>query len=529
MPLIKSGSKRALQKNIATEMHAHPSDPKRDLAIAYSVKRKNKKMKKASGGAVESGSRDMNYADGGKVGGAKTSTTGNKTKTGGSNPGGASTGGAGTVTITTRDLGSKGINVSNVGGKTDSKNHGGMDPSDDKDDMMKARGGKVRYAEGGSVKSQKRPMPDDRYNDSKMVGRNSGDKAPSHDSWTDNSTVDQAQAKSSRKVLPIKHPKMVPQNVYSTRLRSEEDDLQSSASPGRYDQQPPAHDNELDASKSGNDVPDMAKEHSNHSAPYIKAIEDQYAQDMASANMKRAQSYAQGGPVMEPKDHAMELMERSDEAHLMDSESPSEDEGDADAHSLNEEGPNRHGDEVPDMEDEHSSGRKPYAEGGMSLQFEDAEENEDHDMEMSPTSARSADDSEDQPEDEADMEHEDSIAAAIMSKKQRGAQKSGSPDDDRMTMMAKGGEILSHGSMDSDDSDQADLSRNADEDANEEDQASFNALRKENYSESAGLKQLDYSNDSDLGDSEEEDSHDKHDKIDRMRSRMNAKRQFKMR
>lgn len=36
------------------------------LAIAYSIKRKNAK-KKAAGGSVESGSKDMNYAEGGEV------------------------------------------------------------------------------------------------------------------------------------------------------------------------------------------------------------------------------------------------------------------------------------------------------------------------------------------------------------------------------------------------------------------------------------------------------------------------------
>ena len=91
-------------------------------------------------------------ADGGKVGGAKTggaktSTTGNKTKTGGSNPGGASTGGAGTVTVTVSGktgLAKDAINISGVGGKTDARNPGGMDPSDEDDkDTMMANGGRV--------------------------------------------------------------------------------------------------------------------------------------------------------------------------------------------------------------------------------------------------------------------------------------------------------------------------------------------------------------------------------------------------
>jgi hypothetical protein len=89
-------------------------------------------------------------ADDGDVGGAKTSTTGNKTKTGGSNPGGASTGGAGTVTITTGKMPPSGINISDVGGRTDSKNAGGMDPSDENDDMMKATGGRVDSEEANN-------------------------------------------------------------------------------------------------------------------------------------------------------------------------------------------------------------------------------------------------------------------------------------------------------------------------------------------------------------------------------------------
>jgi hypothetical protein len=84
--------------------------------------------------------------------------------------------------------------------------------------------------------------------------------------------------------------------------------------------------------------------------------------------------------------------------------------------------------------------------------------------------------------------------------------------------------IKSHDSIYSDDSDQADLSRNADEDANEEDQLSFNALRKENYSESAGLRQLDNPKDSgQKGDSEERDSEDRNDMISSIRKKMNKK------
>jgi hypothetical protein len=52
MPLIQSSSKKALQKNIKTEMEAHPGAKHRmqDLAIGYAVKRRNM----FSGGEAES-------------------------------------------------------------------------------------------------------------------------------------------------------------------------------------------------------------------------------------------------------------------------------------------------------------------------------------------------------------------------------------------------------------------------------------------------------------------------------------------
>ncbi len=112
-----------------------------------------------------------------------------------------------------------------------------------------------------------------------------------------------------------------------------------------------------------------------------------------------------------------------------------------------------------------------------------------------------------QPE-EAIEEHAASVAASIMAKRRK---------------MADGG-ILSHDSIYSDRSNQVDLSRNADEDANEEDQLSFNALRKENYSESEGLSQLTQPRDSNLiGDEREDQESDKHDRIGAIRKRMKSR------
>lgn len=439
---MKSGSKKAFKHNIEAEMHSGRPQAQ-SLAIAYDIKRKNRK-KKASGGTVESGSRDMNMADGGEA------TT--------------------------------------------------IRPDKGYGKIIMIEHNRDGYAEGGSISAsnERRPMPDNRYDDSKMVSRNSGKKAPKDDSWTDTPTERQAVMNNGRKVLPIAKPRMVPSDSFSTRLYDEESRLQSSASPGPYGEQPPRHDDEEGPDRQGPKVPDMQREHNNGRKPY-----------------------AQGGMLR--KDSGIQEMEREDEAHLQSKESPSQDEGSHDAEMRDEEGQNRQGPKVRDMEDEHSTGRKPYAGGGKISDF-----HEDMDAELNPAHGRySPDDSEDQPHDEEMMEHHDSIAAAVMAKRDRRAAQMSDSDIDEMMRLYNGGEIKSHPSIYSDDSDQADLSRNANEDANEEDQLSFNALRKENYSESEGLRQLDNPRDSgEHGDTEEMGSHDEHDMVDSIRRKMRAKRQF---
>ncbi len=234
----------------------------------------------------------------------------------------------------------------------------------------------------------------------------------------------------------------------------------------------------------------------------------------------------------------------------------------------------------------HSKNLNMYAKGGKINEVEpmhlaEADEvehpeglEEDND-EMAPSEevimadhfARGgmAHDMDDQPEPEEEIEHHDSIAAAIMAKRDRlhamidsgaadmdhaaeakmasgGTVESGSPDMN----YADGGEVMgkkdglftfprekkessikSRDSIHSDDSNMADLSRNADEDANEEDQLSFNALRKENYSESEGLRQL--NNPEDSAEHGDDIDSDKHDMVSAIRSKMNMRRQFKQR
>lgn len=342
--------------------------------------------------------------------------------------------------------------------------------------IMKAKGGEIN----DSAKTERRPMPDERDNDSKSVSRNSSKKVPGQDSWTDQPTVTQAQSNNGRRVMPIKRPKMVPTDTFSTRLYNKEGDLEDSASPGPYGAQPPREDDEEGPDRQGPEVSDMEREHSNHRKPYAK-----------------------GGKVdMQPADNHEELMERDEESDLMDDASPSEDEGAMDAHSKDEMDADSQNPNPLDMEEEHSNGRKPYAKGGMA-----------HEMD-------------EQPEDEMEEEHHASVADAVMARLDRLERLvSGSPDMDEAVMAADGG-ILSHDSIYSDDSDQVDLSRNADEDANEEDQTSFNALRKENYSESEGLDQLDQPRDSNLkGDDREDSMENKLDTVDSIMRKMSKRKQ----
>lgn len=498
MPLIQGKSKKAFQKNVETEMKANPG-PKhkaQNLAIAYSVKRRATN-KKASGGTVKSGSKDMNMAKGGEI----------------------------------------------------------------------------------SSSNEKRPMPDNIYADSNEVSRNRGNKPSKNDSWTDNITLEQAQKPSPAKPS---RPPLKGSDAFSVRYRDEieqDNNRMISEAPNEYDNQPKTSYNEDEASRQGSSINDMEDEHSTHTKPYKKEVEDQYTQDEASDDMK--QQYAKGGEIspndsashninmrttMEPKDDSMSEYERGYEAGLQSKASPSEDSGTLDAKSRNEESPNRQGDEVSDMEDEHTTGSKPYADGG-TIQFKDNQDNIDMDQDDDLRS-HSLDDTQQQSEDEVEEENHNSIAAAIMAKRHMDQEDdmSGSIDEDdaemyakggnvndsasldnsaasnpvsrldagfgRVIARAKGGEILedspdihSHRSMDSDNSSQVDLTRNADEDANEEDQTSFDALRKENYNTSFWDTHQPYDSNT-RGDDEAKDSMDKHDMISSIRSKMNKKRQF---
>lgn len=378
-----------------------------------------------------------------------------------------------------------------------------------------------KMAEGGAVNesaaTERRPMPDERDKDSKMISRNSGNKAPNEDSWSDDPTVRQAQRPSQTK---LSRPKLVGSDAFSVRYKDEIDadlDRMNSEPPETDRAQPPKKYDEMGAKRQGPDVPDMEHQHNNKRAAYEKEVERQYSEDMANANMKKVQSLARGGPVMEPKDEGMELMERNDESDMQSRLSPGK-HGEQPKSEYDEEGAGRQGPDTPSLHmkrmakggpieptEEDYTNKPDKGYGAIIFRAEGGEV--DHDIDV----------------DEMEDERHSSIAAAIMAKKERQMRLDSDSDEDQMVMMADGG-ILSHDSIYSDESDQADISRNADEDANEEDQLSFNALRKENYNESEGLRQMDSPMDS--NEHGDEIDSDRHDMVSKIRSKMKRQRQF---
>jgi hypothetical protein len=104
-----------------------------------------------------------------------------------------------------------------------------------------------------------------------------------------------------------------------------------------------------------------------------------------------------------------------------------------------------------------------------------------------------------------------------------GAQPKAAYDDDMVSrimnkrkMMAEGGSV---------DDSEADVSRNANEDYNKEDQMSFDALRKENYSETPGLDMLDQPEDSNEHGDKLSDA-DAHDLVSTIRRKLKLSRKF---
>lgn len=535
MPLIHSKSKKAFKENVEAEMHANPGPEHRaqNLAIAYSVKRKAAK-KKASGGTVESGNRDMNMADGGRVhtgpGGrpatedthGPTGPTGYRNRNKSSDlSGGQRNGPQGYPKYQEQAQNEKGVHtpVSGVtgfpGGKGTSQagdfvkdryagkptfEAGADHPARKEHAKVMEESKKIKpklqgLAEGGAIsaKTEKRPMPEDLHDDAVMEAHNRAKKALIDDGWTDKPTERQAQSNNGRMVKPIKHPRMVGSSVFQTKLRDEEDDLQTSEAPASDKEQPDADMNERDPKKQGKG-PDMSKPHTT------------------------AKAYAEGGRINnEVSFHDSEEDEDPNESPIRESYmSPSEKEfmsKERMAPMLAEGG-------EPEPEDESYQEmlNRMVREAAINEKVKQIGQQQKDKMQAEPKGMAEGGHIEEHEDNYADDGHHDSIAAAIMARRDRlhAEIDSGAHDLDSAVRMAEGGEV--------------DLSINADEEPNNEDQMSFEALKKENYSETPGLEELDQPHDSNLmGDEREDESENKEDRVSSIRSKMMAKRQFKSR
>lgn len=309
---------------------------------------------------------------------------------------------------------------------------------------IKRRNKRKKMAEGGAISAsnEKRPMPDDKHNDSKMASHNSSKKPLVESSWTDSPTVKQAQKPSHTK---LSRPRMVESSVIRSKMHDDEEHMMSRMEPDGYGKQPSKVLDEEDADKSGPQVPDMQRQHNNSRKPYAK-----------------------GGMINNKV--SMKAAEEDHEEH------PAGLESDDDQMR-------------PKESDYMSDHEQMLAEGG-----------EIHREMMI------------QPEDEAEEEHHDSIAAAIMARKERQTRTHSDSDMDRMIRMAEGGQV--------------DIEENAKEQPNSYYHRNEVAALKENYD--SDMSDMSQPHDSNLiGDEREEDESDPHDRVSKIRSRMNMKRQFR--
>jgi hypothetical protein len=227
-----------------------------------------------------------------------------------------------------------------------------------------------KMAEGGHLN-------DEDENGQEQLGKNANKKELYDSDWTGRPTVAQAQ-KESR--TSLSRPPIQGENDFDG------NELISADKPDGYGKQPKKSYDEDGPNRQGSKVPDMADEHSTHRKPYAKGGQIEPG-DIKSKNMFLRTK-------MEPEDSGIQSHERSEESDLERGASPSEDEGASDAKSRNEIDPDRQGHSVRDMEREHSNGRMPYADGGMT-ESQEPDQNEERE------------------------ERHDSLAAAIMAKRDR--------------------------------------------------------------------------------------------------------------
>ena len=310
----------------------------------------------------------------------------------------------------------------------------------------------------------------------------------SQDSWTSRPDKAQSQNSPKPKLQPIKGDRMTDSSIIKAsridtlgrRLDEVERHLGTSAGPNDGPQeQPPQADNEMGAKRQGPSSKDLSLKMMARGGMLPPGSEDDMAEHPAGLESDndqmrpKSQEYMDG--YMAGKFAAGGSVEETPENRARRTKQPIS---------------ATFASEAPDTmkmtgDDEDESGAHMAAEGGT--------------IDL----------------DEMENEKHSSIAAAIMAKKKdKPGSMSGSPDEEdaERDMYAEGGQV--------------DLSHNADEEPNNEDQMSFQALKKENYSESDGLDELGEQHSNEIGDEREDESENKRDMISAIRSKMKSRKQF---
>jgi hypothetical protein len=290
-----------------------------------------------------------------------------------------------------------------------------------------------KMAEGGEVtaKTESRPMPNKRYNDSRDLFQNDHAKASHEDSWTDTPTERQATASPKPKLQPIR-PKIASSGVFKTRhldahgnpLDKDELHLEQRDPPASDKQQPPEYDNEKGPNRQG---------------PSVSALKmKKMAEGGPVPHERRLEEY---GPASEEDEveHPAGLESDNDEMAPPESEYMAqhfEDGGEVSSGTT-------------DIHDESNSKKmrgmsKGAESGGPSLS--DALDNVKSELFGKAFGGKIG--------DEEDEEHHASIASAIMARRQK---------------MAEGGQV--------------DIEENAEEQPNEYYHENEDEVLKENYDE----------------------------------------------
>ena len=141
-----------------------------------------------------------------------------------------------------------------------------------------------KMAEGGTVaaKTESRPMPSKRYNDSRDLMQNDHETPPAHSGWTDRTPEKAASSGPRPKMQPINAPKMAASSVFKARpadalgraLKADEAHLEQHDAPASPKEQPPKRDDELRPNRQGPAVHKMKMMAEGGPVPHERHLEE---------------------------------------------------------------------------------------------------------------------------------------------------------------------------------------------------------------------------------------------------------------